>query len=56
MNCPQNKLEKPEFQLPANKDELKKVCCEFFRYWWNQPGNNTEQGFDEWYQKKKLNL
>jgi len=39
--------------LPTNKDELKNVCCEFFRYWWNEPGNNTDEGFDKWWSKRQ---
>lgn len=39
--------------LPTTKDELKKVCCEFFRYWWNEPGNNTDEGFDKWWSKRQ---
>jgi len=37
--------------LPKNVRQLKGMCCAFFRYWWNAEGNNTEQGFDEWYSK-----
>lgn len=28
--------------------ELKRYCTEFFRWWYNQPGSNTDQGYDEW--------
>jgi hypothetical protein len=27
---------------------VKAVCTAFFRWWWNKPGNNTDEGFDEW--------
>jgi len=37
----------------SNKDELKKSHCEFFRWWWNQPGQNTEQGYDDWIKSKE---
>ena len=37
------------------KEELKIVCCAFFRWWYNQPGNNTEQGFDKWYDEEYKN-
>jgi len=28
----------------ARKDD----CVDFFRWWWNQPGNDTEAGYDTW--------
>ena len=31
----------------ANADR-KKDCVDFFRWFWNAPGTNTEQGYDEW--------
>ena len=34
--------------------DLKKHCTEFFYWWYNQGGTNTEQGFDEWYKLKQL--
>jgi hypothetical protein len=30
--------------------EAKPIATEFFRWWYNQPGSNTDQGFDEWWQ------
>ena len=33
--------------------EIKKVAVDFFRYWWNSPGNNTDQGFDHWWGENK---
>jgi len=35
------------------KDKLKEISCAFFRWWYNAPGNNTEQGFDEWWKANK---
>ena len=32
-------------QLEGDK---KKDCCDFFRWFWNQPGTNAEQGYDSW--------
>jgi hypothetical protein len=29
-------------------EAIKKVATEFFYWWYNQKGSNTEQGFDEW--------
>ena len=32
------------------KDEIiKKVAVDFFRYWWNTSGANTDEGFDKWW-------
>ena len=28
--------------------ELKKNAVEFFQWFWNQPGTNAAQGYDEW--------
>ena len=39
----------------SEEEYLKKKCTKFFYWWYNQPGNNTGQGFDEWY-KKQNNL
>ena len=30
------------------EEKAKLLCTKFFYWWFNQPGNNTEQGFDEW--------
>jgi hypothetical protein len=29
-------------------EDLKIICTDFYRWWHNQPGTNTDQGFDEW--------
>jgi len=33
--------------------EAKPIATEFFRWWYNQPGSNTDQGFDEWWQLRQ---
>jgi hypothetical protein len=33
----------------------KRIAVGFFQYWWNSPGTNTNQGFDEYYQKLLMN-
>jgi YesN/AraC family two-component response regulator len=38
--------------LLKSKAELKKICCDYFRWWWNQPGTNTEQGFEKWWEER----
>ena len=36
--------------------ELVKISSvKFFYWWWNAKGNNTEQGFDEWWDKEEKN-
>lgn len=32
---------------------MEEDCLEFFYWWYNQPGNNTEQGFKDWQKLKK---
>ena len=32
-------------QLQASR---KRDCVDFFRWFWNQPGTNAEQGYDKW--------
>lgn len=34
------------------EDHDKKNATEFFYWWYNQGGTNTQQGFDEWYKLK----
>jgi len=34
--------------LTLDEDKLKEIATDFFRWWYNQPGANTDQGFDEW--------
>lgn len=37
----------PAEQVP-DRGWLKKFCTSFFYWWHNQPGANTQQGFDSW--------
>ena len=39
--------------MNISEEKIKKISCAFFRSWYNSPGNNTEQGFDEWWEKEK---
>jgi len=32
---------------------IKKITTDFFYYWWNTPGKNTSEGFDEWWRLHK---
>ena len=31
----------------------KKISVDFFRYWWNTGGTNTDDGFDKWFSENK---
>lgn len=33
-------------------DAVKEIATAFFYWWYNQPGCNTQQGFDEWWEKQ----
>lgn len=32
----------------AEDEEMKKNCINFYYWWHNQSGTNTEQGYEEW--------
>ena len=40
-------------QEQKEKDVLKakRIATEFYWWWHNQPGKNTQQGFDEWWRE-----
>lgn len=31
------------------KEQARKIATEFYYWWHNQPGTNTQQGFDDWW-------
>lgn len=35
------------------EEEVKKYCTQFFYYWYNSPGKNTEEGFNKWWEQNK---
>ncbi len=35
------------------EEDIKDISIRFFYHWWNAKGNNTEQGFEEWFEKFK---
>ena len=43
----------PDQFATADKLIHKQIACEFFRWWHNQLGSNTEQGFDDWWEKRR---
>ena len=36
-----------------NEEEVRDIALKFFYHWYNSPGSNTEQGFDEWFKDNK---
>lgn len=46
------------FTIPErvySEEEMRDIATSFFRYWWNAPGNNTDEGFDKWFKIQSLN-
>ena len=41
-------MSKAADRLEKLNAERKKDCVDFFRWFWNAPGTNAEQGYDEW--------
>jgi len=35
------------------EEQLREITLEFFFHWYNSPGANTYQGFDDWWKKRK---
>ena len=46
-----NQLQAEWINRSMDKDTAKKMATDFFRWWYNQPGTNTDQGFDEWWEQ-----
>lgn len=36
-----------------SEEEVRNASLKFFFHWYNTPGNNTEQGFDNWFSQFK---
>ena len=36
-----------------SEEEVRKLSTEFFYHWYNAKGNNTEEGFDKWFEQFK---
>ena len=41
-------MKNENLRIAELEGERKRDCCEFFRWFWNSPGTNAEQGYDEW--------
>ncbi|SEJ23455.1 hypothetical protein SAMN04244572_03212 [Azotobacter beijerinckii] len=37
---------------PAQQSDLKRLCTSFYYWWSNRKGMNTEQGFDDWFERE----
>ena len=48
ISCTQQHVDRLEARVAELEGERKRDCCEFFRWFWNAPGTNAEQGYDEW--------
>ena len=40
--------ERLEARVADLEGARKRDCCAFFRWFWNAPGTNAEQGYDQW--------
>lgn len=36
-----------------DKEKAKQIATTFYRWWHNQPGTNTDDGFDQWYEENR---
>lgn len=35
-------------------EKLHEIVTDFYRYWHNAPGTNTDQGFEDWWKENKI--
>lgn len=45
--------EKAIERLAGMENTIRDIATEFFRSWYNAPGSNTDQGFDDWWRLNK---
>ena len=43
-------------QRMYSEEEVKKISLDFFYHWWNAKGNNTEEGFNDWFEQFKKQI
>lgn len=48
------KWQQEQDQNKYSDEEVKKIALDFFYFWWNAKGTNTEQGFDKWFEQFKI--
>ncbi len=46
-----DQLQAEWIQRCMDKDSAKKMATDFFYWWYNQPGTNTQDGFDTWWKQ-----
>lgn len=46
--------EKAIERMAGMEETIRDIATEFFRSWYNAPGSNTDQGFDEWWKLNKV--
>lgn len=44
-----------QIEKSYNESDVKKIAINFFYHWYNTPGTNTEEGFDDWFEQFKEN-
>lgn len=42
-------LEAEQQSNDIDKETAREIATKFFYWWYNQPGANTQQGFDKWW-------
>jgi len=40
-------------RIEEMEQQRKQDCVAFFHWFWNQPGTNAEQGYDEWKERER---
>lgn len=48
-----NQLQKEWILRTMDKQAAMALATSFYRWWHNQPGTNTDQGFDEWWELQR---
>jgi len=39
-----------EIERLRSKEHIEEYCVAFYRWWHNQPGTNTDEGFNDWWE------
>lgn len=62
VNCPIHKdVEHPLWRncpkcsevITYTEEEVARIAKDFFYHWYNAPGQNTEEGFNKWFETNK---
>jgi DNA repair exonuclease SbcCD ATPase subunit len=49
-------MDNKRVEQPSERERIKKVAVDFFYWWHNQLGNNTEAGFDEYAKTERYKM